>query len=73
MVDCGTPSAIANGQGFLDNGTTTYLSVVTYRCLPDFQMIGEPSRTCHANGEWSGLEPKCIGMLSKKIYSTLKN
>ncbi|GFT20676.1 CUB and sushi domain-containing protein 3 [Nephila pilipes] len=60
VVDCESPSAIANGQGFLSNGTTTYQSVVQYRCLPDFQMVGDPTRTCLANGEWSGLEPKCV-------------
>ncbi|KFM61407.1 CUB and sushi domain-containing protein 3, partial [Stegodyphus mimosarum] len=63
LVDCGTPSAIANGQGFLANGTTTFLSVVQYRCLPDFQMVGEPSRTCLASGEWSDLEPKCVDIV----------
>ncbi|GBN01312.1 CUB and sushi domain-containing protein 1 [Araneus ventricosus] len=63
LVDCESPSAIANGQGFLSNGTTTYLSMVQYRCLPDFQMVGEPIRTCLATGEWSGLEPKCVDIV----------
>ncbi|XP_015909943.2 P-selectin isoform X1 [Parasteatoda tepidariorum] len=63
LVDCSSPSAIANGQGFLSNGTTTYRSVVQYRCLPDFQMVGESSRTCLETGEWSGLEPKCVDIV----------
>lgn len=63
LVDCDRPSAIANGQGFLANGTTTFQSLVHYNCLPDFQMVGEPTRMCLATGEWSGLEPKCTDIV----------
>ncbi|UYV72656.1 hypothetical protein LAZ67_10000230 [Cordylochernes scorpioides] len=60
VVDCGNPTVIANGRGFMANGTT-YQSVVTYQCLPDFQLIGDSIRTCLITGKWSGLEPKCTG------------
>lgn len=52
-VDCGRPSVIPNGRGYLVNGTTYFGSIVEYHCLPDFKMISQSQhRICQANGEW---------------------
>ncbi|XP_076368032.1 sushi, von Willebrand factor type A, EGF and pentraxin domain-containing protein 1-like isoform X3 [Tachypleus tridentatus] len=60
LVDCGHPTIVPNGDGFLMNGTTTYESVVEYKCSPEYRMVGHPLRHCLASGSWSGQEPKCI-------------
>ncbi|KAH9415308.1 C-type lectin (CTL) or carbohydrate-recognition domain (CRD) [Dermatophagoides pteronyssinus] len=60
-VDCGRPPVIPNGRGYLVNGTTFYGSIVEYHCLPDFKMISDSQhRFCQANGEWSGIIPRCL-------------
>uniref|UniRef100_A0A147BFW2 Putative eel-fucolectin tachylectin-4 pentaxrin-1 domain protein n=1 Tax=Ixodes ricinus TaxID=34613 RepID=A0A147BFW2_IXORI len=59
LVDCGRPSVIGNGRGQLLNGSTTFGSLVEYQCLHEFKLVGEALRTCGADGQWSGQEPRC--------------
>ncbi|CAN8001467.1 unnamed protein product, partial [Ixodes hexagonus] len=59
LVDCGSPSVIGNGRGLLLNGSTTFGSLVEYQCLHEFKLVGEALRTCGADGQWSGQEPRC--------------
>ncbi|KAG1682277.1 CUB and sushi domain-containing protein 2 [Nymphon striatum] len=59
IVDCGSPTLINNGKGYLVNGTMTYGSLVDYECLPGFQLVGDDSRKCLDTGAWSGLDPRC--------------
>ena len=35
----------------------------TYTCNENFELEGEPTRTCIEPGIWDGTEPACIGML----------
>lgn len=60
VVDCGRPPVLPNGRGYLLNGTTTYDSVIEYHCMPDFKVIGEPTRRCLATGAWSNSLPRCL-------------
>ncbi|XP_076332272.1 CUB and sushi domain-containing protein 1-like [Tachypleus tridentatus] len=62
LVDCGQPTIVTNGRGFLMNGTTTYEAMVEYKCLPGFKMVGDPVRHCLSSGNWSGQEPICINI-----------
>jgi hypothetical protein len=57
-VDCGPLSAPENGS--LGDGGTTFGSVRTFRCGAGFTLTGSGSRTCGADGAWSGVQPTCI-------------
>ena len=61
MVDCNALSDPANGQ--VTNNETTFGETATYSCEPDFNLVGDSTRTCQATGEWSGSEPTCERML----------
>ena len=48
----------------IPNGKTTvhrssYQGVVEYTCNYGFRLVGDASRSCQADGEWSGEEPRC--------------
>uniref|UniRef100_A0A673GR16 CUB and sushi domain-containing protein 3-like n=1 Tax=Sinocyclocheilus rhinocerous TaxID=307959 RepID=A0A673GR16_9TELE len=59
LVDCGhagsPPHAVVMGDKF------SFGSTVHYRCLEDRVLIGESTRTCQLNGQWSGSQPHCSG------------
>lgn len=61
VVNCGTPGAPSNGQGF--SSSTTYGSTVTYSCNPGFTLQGSSRSTCMANREWSEPPPSCESKL----------
>jgi len=64
VVDCGMPGIPANGTS--DVTTTTFGSVVGHSCFDGFLLCGLGSRTCQANGMWSGSLPNCT---SKETYT----
>ena len=50
----------------IDNGSVNMTGVTpgstaTYNCNQDYQLKGPATRTCLADGTWSGTEPTCIG------------
>ena len=57
-VDCGALSPPANGA--VSAPTTTYGSTVTYSCTSGHSLSGNATRTCQANGTWSGSMPACV-------------
>ena len=59
VVDCGTLNATANGQVSHPNGTT-FGQTATYSCDTGYNLLEDITRTCQANGVWSGNEPTCI-------------
>ena len=40
-------------------GETTFGSVATYMCNDSFMLTGTDTRTCQADGTWSGDNPTC--------------
>jgi hypothetical protein len=56
--DCGTLMAPANGS--VSAPTTTYGSVATYSCAIGYGASGSSTRTCQADGTWSGTMPSCV-------------
>eukprot|EP00117_Sycon_ciliatum_P009948 scpid42064/ scgid2596/ CUB and sushi domain-containing protein 3; CUB and sushi multiple domains protein 3 len=54
LSDPGTPQ-----NGLKRPHTSVYLSVVTYACSKDYNLIGSSSRTCMEDGAWSPKLPKC--------------
>ena len=51
-IVCGDPGTPTNGQRTLSS--TTYNSVVTYTCDVGYTLQRANSRTCQADGQWSG-------------------
>ena len=44
--------------------TTSYLDPpAIYSCDEGYMIDGDETRTCGANGEWSGSEPQCVRKL----------
>ena len=58
VVDCGALTDPANGQVSHPDGTT-FGQTATYSCNPDYNLVGNSTRTCEATGDWSGSEPTC--------------
>ena len=59
LVMCGDPGSIYYlfGRRFVEG--TTEGSTVTYSCKNHFVLMGDPVRTCMADGRWSGSLPTC--------------
>ncbi|XP_070555428.1 uncharacterized protein [Ptychodera flava] len=56
-ISCGDPGDPINGyQTTTDNSIG---ATKTYACAEGYEMVGQPWRVCQANGEWSGIEPRC--------------
>ena len=56
-VDCGDLTPPPFGQINLPG--TTFGSTATYSCNGDRELTGDMTRTCQANGTWSGTSPEC--------------
>ena len=59
VIDCGRLSAPQNGAVQFES--TTYTSIAFYQCSQGHILEGSESRTCQANGQWSGVAPTCNG------------
>ena len=46
-------------NGAVSVSGTTEGSTATYTCNIGFNLVGDESRTCQANGDWSGSAPTC--------------
>ena len=57
VVDCGRLSDPTNGDVSLR--TTTFNSRAAYSCNNGFLLVGQTTRVCQSNGEWSGKAPVC--------------
>lgn len=73
---CGRLPAIRNGR--VDLSGTAVGSTATYSCDQGFLLVGEATRRCQLNGEWTGNEPFCrctcliITSCAKKSLQLLK-
>lgn len=57
-ADCGSLPAPINGN-LTAVPATTFESIAVYTCNSGFNIIGQATRTCQADGIWSGSEPMC--------------
>ena len=55
--DCGSLSDPTNGQ--VNFTATTEGSVATYTCGTGYDPVGDTTRTCQSDEQWSGSEPVC--------------
>ncbi|XP_078578207.1 E-selectin-like [Branchiostoma floridae x Branchiostoma japonicum] len=54
------PNLIAPANGSLSpTGVNTYLDVVTFRCDRGYELFGNTSATCQADGAWNANVPDC--------------
>ena len=56
-VDCGVLPNVMNGLISFDR--TNFGSEANYSCDIGYDLIGNRSRFCLANGEWTGIQPQC--------------
>ena len=68
MVDCGSLEDPDNGQVEFSN--TTFESTVNYTCDLGYNLNGNSTHTCEANGEWSENPPSCERKWLKYLPST---
>ena len=61
-VDCGDPGSVQMGVRELLEGTT-FRSTTIFKCNRGYRLEGSATRTCQANGSWSGSLPRCVGEL----------
>ena len=59
VVDCRTLHTTTNGQVSYPN-RTTFRQIATYSCNTGYNLVGDSTRRCQADGMWSGSEPTCI-------------
>ncbi len=59
VVNCGILTPPIFGAVVLNQ--TSLGAVAVYACLRGYQLLGNSSRTCQANGEWSDGAPLCKG------------
>ena len=57
-VNCGSLTDPVDGK--VHAKLTTFEAVATYNCKRGHVLIGDITRTCQANGLWSGSQPKCV-------------
>ena len=65
VVQCEDLANPANGA--VNQGGNTPGSTVTYTCNSGFVLVGEETRNCQANGEWSGVAPSCRRVTCDKL------
>ena len=66
-MDCGTLTDPANGQVNHTAGTT-FGQTATYSCDTGYTLVGDSTRTCQADGMWSGNEPTCISESNLTVH-----
>ena len=64
-VDCGTLTNPDNGRVDTPQGTT-FNQVATYTCNSGYELVGNMTRTCQADGMWSESEPFCGKFIAMK-------
>ena len=58
---CGTLTDPVNGQ--VNTTTGTFGQTASYSCNIGYNLTGDSTRTCQADGNWSGSVPTCQSML----------
>ena len=57
LINCGNPGEPANGYN--NDNVFTYQSTVQYYCNVGYQLSGDSSIECTANGNWNNTLPNC--------------
>ncbi|KAI1302311.1 Sushi, von Willebrand factor type A, EGF and pentraxin domain-containing protein 1 [Halotydeus destructor] len=70
---CPNPPAIEHGLYALTTNTTIFGSRVYYNCMPDYELVGEPTIGCTIAGFWDGHPPLCRGIRIQSTQSTRRH
>ncbi|XP_069194508.1 P-selectin isoform X2 [Procambarus clarkii] len=70
-VSCNMPEEIENGRIVRLNESLIYGAIVEYHCLPKYILDGPFTRSCTAEGTWSGVAPRCS--LDTKDYGIFED
>ena len=65
VVDCGSLASPKFGQVVISG--TTFGSTATYSCQKGYILVGDSTRVCQVNGQWSGDAPTCKSMFNYTI------
>ena len=66
VVDCGSLTDPANGQVTHVAGTALG-QTATYSCDTGYNLVGDSTRTCQAEGNWTGSAATCQGVYVCKL------
>ena len=69
VVQCSALSSPVNGAVQMDD--PMYSSTASYSCDQGFGLQGDATRTCQADGTWSGVTPQCRSELTLFSYSVV--
>ena len=59
IVECYEPEPLVNGQIYTIGNDFTYGSTVTFSCDTGYELQGNETALCQANGQWSSNIPLC--------------
>ncbi|XP_003387839.1 PREDICTED: sushi, von Willebrand factor type A, EGF and pentraxin domain-containing protein 1-like isoform X2 [Amphimedon queenslandica] len=65
VIDCGKLQSPANGR--VEFSSTSFRSVANYFCDEPFELVGDHTRLCQADGQWSGEAPTCQSVTCSKL------
>lgn len=57
-IDCGDPGTVKYGVKFYTN--TTFGSLISFKCLTGYMLVGPSSIQCNSDGRWSNTLPQCL-------------
>ncbi|XP_022109261.1 mannan-binding lectin serine protease 1-like [Acanthaster planci] len=60
VVTCAQPGGIANGEVVVNDESLEYGISAVYTCDPLYEIRGLDTRSCRADGQWSGESPVCV-------------
>ena len=67
VVDCGLLMNPDNGMVETPQGTT-FGQEATYTCNSTYDLVGDGTRTCLADGVWSGTDPTCGKLITNYLH-----
>ncbi|XP_015588785.1 sushi, von Willebrand factor type A, EGF and pentraxin domain-containing protein 1 [Cephus cinctus] len=66
-IKCGFPGYFPRGK--LRGRSYMYGDKIQYMCNNGYELHGNPTRFCNADGSWSGTQPLCMGMTCKNLFA----
>lgn len=69
VVDCGDLPTLLNGLVVVDD--TAFNDTAIYSCDKEYELVGNATRICLANGSWSGNQPSCHSKYSLTCHTII--
>ena len=61
VVTCADPGTPQHGSTNSTGPPFSYLSMIFYKCNDGYILYGSDRRSCVGEGEWTGVQPFCVG------------